>query len=143
MIDVDRYLFIKSVVDELIDKQKTTNPSIIASNLNIYIKETNVDPEIFKARVFFIGDNRGIMINSNLCDKSKKILISHEIGHTLLHKEFLTYYGYSCSDNVECEANIFALELLSKSMSIDFSQIHCEEFHDIVNDILKIKECCS
>ncbi|MGL5149513.1 MAG: hypothetical protein ACRC7N_02935, partial [Clostridium sp.] len=72
MRDTSRYLTIQSSINSLLDEYRTSNPFKIASHLNISIKETNVDPEVFKARVYFIEDKKGIMINSNLDEKTKK-----------------------------------------------------------------------
>ncbi len=135
------YEEIKMLVSNLIRFFKTSNPYYLAAKLNIFIKETNVDPDLFKARVYFVDDKKGIMINKNLDDKSKKILIAHEIGHALLHKDFLTYHGCSCSERIEYEANLFALELLSRSMSIDISQFNQLVIQNIISNILEIKDC--
>lgn len=133
---------ILNVVDEMIKKHKTSNPSKLASLLNIEIKETNVRPEVFKARVYFTDKGRGIMINTNLCVKTKDILICHEIGHALLHEEYLTYHGYSRSNNIEIEANAFAIALYSRNMCLDIAQINYVELCNMTDDILKLKECC-
>ena len=135
------YEEIKTLVSNLIGFFKTSNPYYLAAKLNIFIKETNVNPDLFKARVYFVDDKKGIMINKNLDDKSKKILIAHEIGHALLHKDFLTYHGYSCSERIEYEANLFALELLSRSMNIDISQFNQLVIQNIISNILEIKDC--
>lgn len=143
MRGTSNYSLIKNRIDKLLEKHKTSNPFILASHLNIYIQETNVDPEVFKARVYYFdNDEKGIMLNKNLDEKTKKILIAHEIGHAILHKDFFYYYGCSCSEEIEYEANLFALELLSRSMCLDITQINCLTIQNIIDSILDIKDCC-
>lgn len=136
------YVLIKSLIDDLLKKYKTSNPFYLSNYLNIYIKETDVDPDVFKARLYFIGSKKGILLNSNLDNKTKKILVAHELGHAILHHDFFNYYNYSCSEEIEYEANLFALELLSRSMALDISQINCLTIETIINSILDIKDCC-
>lgn len=142
MGEIEIYEDIKALVTELIKNYSTSNPEHLASNLDILIKETDINPSIFKARVFFVGDKKGIMINKNLSKRTKKILIAHELGHALLHEKFLCHYGGSCSENIEQEANLFALELLSRNQSNDLTQYNSQDLYNALNSILEIKECC-
>ena len=47
---------------------------------------------------------------------SKKVLCAHELGHALLHEDCLNHFAVTSknvSSNVEKEANLFAIALLS------------------------------
>lgn len=142
MEEIEVYENIKNLTSTLIKKYKTNNPYFLAANLDIYIKETDIDPNIFKARVYFHCGNKGIIINKNLDEMTKKILVAHELGHALLHEKFLCYYGSTYSENIEREANLFALELLSRNQSNDLTQYNSQDLYNALNSILEIKDCC-
>ncbi len=96
-------------------------------NINIFYMELGEIKGYYKK----VLKNKYIVINDNLDDYSKKIVLCHEMGHAILHcnkkinflKNNFLYY----SNELENEANEFAAELLSRQ-------------YEILNDEL-IKEC--
>ncbi|MFR8871479.1 ImmA/IrrE family metallo-endopeptidase [Paraclostridium sordellii] len=70
-----------------------------------------------------------IYLNSNLDEHEIKCVISHELGHAILHKDlnvcFLKHYTFSVTDRYENEANKFTSELLiDDNMLIDIMEIN-------------------
>lgn len=113
-------------VKNLVRKYDTCNPYQLAEDLNIDILELDLPEAI---RGFFVRPLRRkmIVINANLDDTEKLVVLCHELGHVRLHKGYgmlmhknLPYYR---STQREYEANEFALHLLSYSHDIDTTQI--------------------
>lgn len=111
---------IKLRVNNLIRKYNTKNPYKLCSkmNINIFFMDLGEIKGYYKK----VLRNKYIVINDNLDDYSKKIVLCHELGHAVLHcnkkinfmKNNFLYY----SDELENEANEFAAELLSKQYEI-------------------------
>lgn len=111
---------IKLRVNNLIRKYNTKNPCKLCSkmNINIFFMDLGEIKGYYKK----VLRNKYIVINDNLDDYSKKIVLCHELGHAVLHcnkkinfmKNNFLYY----SDELENEANEFAAELLSKQYEI-------------------------
>ncbi|WP_295272364.1 ImmA/IrrE family metallo-endopeptidase [Veillonella sp.] len=105
---------IKLVVNKLIKKYGTNDPSQLAAELGITI--------IYK----FLGESLGfclsykrqkiIVINENCPDELLNFTIAHELGHAILHKRintpFLKKHTLVSIDKIERQANTFAVELL-------------------------------
>lgn len=95
----------------------TNNPFEIAKRLGIIVLERDVDIQGFKAHTMKIaGYPTVIAINNNYNDFSKKVLCAHELGHALLHENTLNNFAITSQNidtNVELEANLFALGLLT------------------------------
>lgn len=57
-----------------------------------------------------------ISINDKYSDFAKRVLCAHELGHALLHGDSINYFATNSRNirtNVEYEANLFAIALLS------------------------------
>lgn len=108
-------MWIKSIVDELVDKHGTNNPYEIAKVNNIYVFERDMHEEIY-GFYKYIRRNKFIYINSKLGKKQKIYTCSHELGHSFLHPRidtpFLKRKTLFSIDKLENEANRFAVELL-------------------------------
>lgn len=105
---------IKLVVNKLIKKYGTNDPSQLAAELGITI--------IYN----FLGESLGfclsykrqkiIVINENCPDELLNFTIAHELGHAILHKRintpFLKKHTLVSIDKIERQANTFAVELL-------------------------------
>lgn len=106
---------IKLRVKNLIEKYNTKNPYTICKKMNIDIKFHDLGE--IKGYFKKVLRNKYIVINENLDEYSKKVVLTHELGHALLHssKEILmlkeSFYRYS--PELEYEANEFSVELLS------------------------------
>lgn len=107
--------WIKSIVQELIDKYNTINPYELATNLNIEIISWDLHEDI---RGFYKYDKRNkyIVCNINLDEEMKRVVCAHELGHAILHPRantpFMRQHTLFSVDRIEREANRFAAELL-------------------------------
>ena len=74
---------IKLRVNNLIRKYNTKNPYELCSkmNINIFYMELGEIKGYYKK----VLKNKYIVINDNLDDYSKKIVLCHELGHALYH----------------------------------------------------------
>lgn len=126
----------------LIKKSGTNDPFIIASDNNIMIR-SSTDFRELKGLYTIIKRKRIIIINENLSDENKKLICAHEIGHDMLHREFaknkiMHDYALCCmSAKTECEANMFAADLLISDDEI--SELVYDGYD--INQISKII-CC-
>ena len=101
----------------LVRRYKTRDPEKIARLLGIEIK---YNPDFSRLKGFYIVMNRKryIVINDNLDDSQKRIVLSHELGHDRLHRKLAGDAGlqefvlYDMKSRPEYEANLFAAELL-------------------------------
>lgn len=106
---------IKLRVKNLVEKYNTKSPYKLCEKLNIEIIITELND--IKGFYTKILNNKYIIINEKFDDISQKIILSHELGHAVLHstrkinfmKENLFFY----TNQMEKEANAFAGYLLS------------------------------
>lgn len=105
---------IKNIVEKLIKRYKTNNVYELISILNIKVFELPFEQEIGMYR--FLKNNRVIIISQNLNEITKKFILSHELGHAILHRKencfYLKHNTFSKVSSFEIEANKFAAELL-------------------------------
>ncbi|WP_462425353.1 ImmA/IrrE family metallo-endopeptidase [Fusobacterium varium] len=107
---------IKGRVRNLIRKWGTKNPYKLAKYLKIEILYMDLGKikGIYKKTL----TNKFIIINENLSEFCQMVVLTHELGHALLHhsKEIQTLKDYDLfpkySNQIEVEANTFAAELL-------------------------------
>lgn len=106
---------IKFLAECLINKHNTRNPFELAKYLHIYTEAYNFTDNIkgmyYKENTFKI-----IGYNTQLSYEESKVVLAHELGHALLHKNlnffFLTVNTNFHIGKFEREANEFAAELL-------------------------------
>lgn len=95
----------------------TNNPYEIADRLGIVVMHRNSTIKDFTAQtVKMDGYPTIISINDNFTEFSKKVLCAHELGHALLHENYVNHFATTSSNittNVELEANLFAIALLT------------------------------
>lgn len=111
---------IKEKVNNLVNKYNTSNIYELCDYLNINIKR-----DILGATKGYFLNVKGeffITLNIDLKEWEEPIVLAHELGHALLHKEmnicFLQTYTYSNTNKYENEANKFAAELLVNDIDL-------------------------
>lgn len=125
---------IKNIVNDLVTEFKTRNPFELCDCLNIPI----LYEPLGNIKGFFqnILNTPIIHLNSNLNEHEVNCVLSHELGHAVLHKDlnvcFLKHYTFSVTDKYENEANKFTAELLIEDSSlIDILEVNnlitCED----------------
>ena len=105
---------IKNIVDILCRKYKTRNPYTLASELGIIVQ---YGEKMDKVRGFYLYDSgiKLICLGNNLPNCTERFVLSHEIGHAILHKQSSAPFLQSTFlsvDKMEREANKFAVELI-------------------------------
>ncbi|NLJ87596.1 MAG: ImmA/IrrE family metallo-endopeptidase [Epulopiscium sp.] len=107
---------IHKIVKNLIQKYDTTNPIELANHLGIIVKHKPYSQKT-KGLYVKIFDSKFIIINCNLKKEDQEIILSHILGHSLLHFNNDTIFAWENSlfpqGIQENEANIFALELIT------------------------------
>ncbi len=105
---------IKVLVNHLIDKFNTNDPFSLSEHLNINIIYT--DLKNIWGMYRYIKRNSFIFINNNISDIEKRFVLSHELGHAILHTKnncfYLKHNTFMKVSTFENEANDFAAELL-------------------------------
>ena len=74
-----------------------------------------------------------ISINDNFTEFSKKVLCAHELGHALLHENYVNHFATTSRNittNVELEANLFAIALLTDDDINNYINIPIEKMNN-------------
>ncbi len=109
-------------VKNLVKKYGTRDPFLLASCLNLNVKFLEYSDNT-KGYYIKVGKNKFIIINSNLTEDEKRVVLAHEIGHAVMHSSkeihFLRENTLFPKGRHENEANKFAAELLIDLNSVD------------------------
>ncbi|CEG28121.1 ImmA/IrrE family metallo-endopeptidase [Bacillus sp. B-jedd] len=112
---------IKKKVHFLVKKYGTNCPFKIAQHLGILVHFENLGNTLgYYSKQFRI---QIIHINETVENRKQEYICSHELGHAILHPEantpFLKKNTFFSTDQIEIEANTFAIELLFSNDSMD------------------------
>jgi Zn-dependent peptidase ImmA (M78 family) len=105
---------IEKIVNKLVKKHKTRNPYILCEKLGIHIRyKPFKDLKGFYKKIL---KTKYIVLNNNLDKETEIIVLSHELGHAILHSNasigFMRENFMHYNEILEKEANIFVEELL-------------------------------
>lgn len=105
---------IKSIVQYICKKYQTCDPYEIAHSMGIIIQ---YGEKMDNVRGFYLYANRIklICLGNNLPEHIERFVLSHELGHAVLHKRSSAPFLQSTFlsvDRLEIEANKFASELV-------------------------------
>lgn len=117
----------KQKAKELLEKYKFTKPpiepSIISKKCGIKVLDCNFDNNNISG--YYDFEEKTIYVNRNEFIKRQQFTIAHELGHAILHQEWVNSSAYTClyrdqlvkptNDIKEVEANAFAGYLLAPS----------------------------
>lgn len=105
---------IKKTTKKLSNKYKTTNPFLLAKELDILVVFENLGSILGYFDMHF--RMKTIHINENAPEDLKEFICAHELGHAILHAKvntpFLSAYTLCSVGKIERQANTFAVELL-------------------------------
>ena len=117
---------IKASVKYLVQKHGTRDPESIAKGegINIVYKPYS---EGTKGYYININGSKYIVINENLDEYTRQVVLSHELGHAMHHSDhdiyFIREHTFLSTNIYEDEANAFAAELLIDCNDIDEVQL--------------------
>ncbi len=125
--------YIVSETEKLIKRTGSRDPFEICAALDIRVRKMNLKQKI-KGFYFYQSRIHNIVIDESLSDTFSRILVAHELGHAVLHKDLAMLKGfteleipiaYEKEDSPEREANLFAAELLLDDDTVlDFLKDH-------------------
>lgn len=113
MLDDDIY----RLTEDIRQKCGSRDPYEIAQSLGIMVRYSN-EFKTLCGLYAIIGQKRVIILNDNLSESRRKIILAHEIGHDQLHRDLAEntalqdFMLYDMSARPEYEANMFAADLL-------------------------------
>lgn len=113
--------YILRLTKQVIEETGTRDPSAICEYYGIRVHYRDLQRKVKGYHVCRYR-KEGIIIDENEPEEFQKMLIAHELGHSLLHKDSRTAHGYHQFEEdtemksiEEREANLFAAELLLDS----------------------------
>ena len=105
---------IKNIVDYYVKKCGGRNPFDIADYLNVQIQIGQLGAPC--GCYMFLKNHRCIFLNENLAENEMELVMSHELGHAIMHRKLNCYFIRNktllLDSKIEKEANLFAAELL-------------------------------
>ena len=105
---------IKHIVDYYVKKCGSRNPFDIADYLNIQIQIGQLGTPC--GCYMFLKNHRCIFLNENLSENEMNLVMSHELGHAVMHRKLNCYFIRNktllLDSKIETEANSFAAHLL-------------------------------
>ena len=115
--------YIIRAVEELTQKYGTRDPYELCDYLGIRIRYKDLGK---KLKGFFFYQSRipNIVIDCNVNEVMERILIAHELGHAVLHKDMAFMVGFQemelleATSHTENEANLFSAELILEDDSV-------------------------
>jgi len=112
--------YISGVVARIIKKYGQADPYRLCRDLRILLLEPGLGSQPGACKGFFLYQARQqvITVNSDLPEQLQRLILAHEIGHAVLHREaaglsaFHDFALFDETSHYEYQANIFAAELL-------------------------------
>lgn len=107
--------YIIKIADDVVEENGTRSALLLAESLDMTIIEAPFKEQ--KGVYIFIEGLPYIILNQNLSDEMRNIVILHEIGHHLLHREIANAFHETnlfdmSSHNMEYEANLFTAQVM-------------------------------
>lgn len=119
------YADICEAVDKLRDKYDEDDPFLLCKYMGIFLLFRSLGSEQNSIKGFFLESKRirTITVNSDLPLIIQKIIVAHELGHAVLHRNtgvhaFHDVTMYDSTSIFEKEANLFAAEFLLRDEEV-------------------------
>lgn len=116
--------YIIQAVDRLVTKYGTRDPYDLCDAMHIVLYRKDMQKKL-KGFFFYHSRQKSIVVDSNVNEILEKILVAHELGHAVLHKETAMMRGFQeqevfegTAKPMEYEANLFAAELLLEDKEV-------------------------
>ena len=121
---------IKRIVNALIKRYDTNDPFEIARQMKV---EYIIGPlGSCSGCYMYLKRHRCIFLNDNLSEHESRLVMAHELGHAVLHRNqncyFIRHKTFFSCNKIEIEANKFAAELLISDESLaEYSECTIEQ----------------
>ena len=121
---------IKRIVNALIKRYDTNDPFEIARQMKV---EYIIGPlGSCSGCYMYLKRHRCIFLNDNLSEHESRLVMAHELGHAVLHRNqncyFIRHKTFFSCNKIEIEANKFAVELLISDESLaEYSECTIEQ----------------
>lgn len=142
---------IYKIANDLKNKYNSSDPNKICEELGIQIYPVD-NLKSLLGMYTVILKRKAIIINSSLHENIKKIVIAHELAHSILHSNIIENYTlfkdfqlFDISSKPEIEANLFAAHLLIDDnymfelIKSEYSDIEIAAFLKIDINLLLLK----
>lgn len=132
--DIDR------IVNYYVKRCGSRNPFDIADYLGI---EVQIGPLGSRCGCYmYLKRHRCILLNENLVEDEMRLVMSHELGHAILHRKENCYFIRNktlfLESKIEKEANLFAADLLIS----DELLIEAREQNYTEAQLARLARCC-
>lgn len=112
--------YISREVQRLKHRYHETDPFELCAAMNIIVMRIPMGTYEGACKGFFLAQSRekAIAINSDLPEPLQRIIVTHELGHAVLHRKaqgvnaFHDFGLFDTTSTMEYEANVFAAEFL-------------------------------
>ncbi|MDO4662855.1 MAG: ImmA/IrrE family metallo-endopeptidase [Tissierellia bacterium] len=131
--------YIYNEAKDLINSAKTRDVYELCDYLDIHIyKNSNLK----KLLGFYtiVNGRKAIVVNSNKDDLTQRQVIAHEIGHAVLHNDYIENYSmikeFELMDmrtKPEYEANVFASHILISDKDIEDVSMEYDDYQSIAS----------
>lgn len=105
---------IENIVEYYVKKCNSRNPFDITKYLNIQLQIGDLGTPC--GCYMFLKNHRCIFLNENLSENEMNLVMSHELGHAIMHRKLNCYFIRNktllLNSKIEKEANLFAVDLL-------------------------------
>ncbi|MCR1823787.1 ImmA/IrrE family metallo-endopeptidase [Terrisporobacter muris] len=138
---------IPKLVSSLIKKYNTRDPYVLAECLDIEIIEYNLSTAYGMYKL--VNRNKFIFLNSKLDEITKRFVLSHELGHAILHRTSPGFYFKNHTlmktSIYEIEANTFAAELIisdnefKEFLNYGYTISQMASYFNVTEDLIKLK----
>lgn len=105
--------YIENIVNNLKNTYKTSDPFELVDCLDITL--ITIPLKSVWGMYKYIKRNKTIFLNSELDDYQKRFVLSHELGHAIMHTKSSCFFTNTLANNKlknEYQANMFAATLL-------------------------------
>ena len=132
-------MVVSKTAREIVELYETRDPFRICKWLNIHIRFSDLG----RVKGFYkkILDEKFIVINNSLSSFDKQFVCAHELGHALLHDEYLNFLTIHSDSryfkNYEDQANKFAAYLIYDP-TVDYDSEYNSDISD--ETLIKIRD---